>query len=132
MDDKATEIFADEGVSKGSARAGLGVWQELNGDNDGDKLATLMTFGDGKKIMTALKNGDTKTLIDQARIVVQKQNRISSAVSMAKEREIKESESAKSGFSEKDLSALTKKEADRTGAILARYNKQKTGRQNTP
>ena len=127
LDDKATEIFADEGVSKGSARAGLGVWQELNGDNDGDKLATLMTFGDGKKIMTALKNGDTKTLIDQARIVVQKQNRISSAVSMAKEREIKESESAKSGFSEKDLSALTKKEADRTGAILARYNKQKTG-----
>lgn len=127
LDDKATEIFADEGVSKGSARAGLGVWQELNGDNDGDKLATLMTFGDGKKIITALKNGDTKTLIDQARIVVQKQNRISSAVSMAKEREIKESESAKSGFSEKDLSALTKKEADRTGAILARYNKQKTG-----
>ena len=139
LDDKAVEMFADESVDEGSSRAGLGVWQEIKGDNDGDKMVTMLMLGDAKAINEALnlsKSGSPKErekarkiLIDQARQVIQKQQRISSAVGEAVNRDIKEEENKakKAGFTTDDIKKLSNKDAERTSAILARYNKNKTG-----
>ena len=139
LDDKAVEMFADESVEEGSSRAGLGVWQEIKGDNDGDKMVTMLMLGDAKAINEALnlsKSGSPKErekarkiLIDQARQVIQKQQRISNAVGEAVNRDIKEEENKakKAGFTTDDIKKLSNKDAERTSAILARYNKNKTG-----
>lgn len=120
LDTKYTDVFINKKLSAGASAAGLGIWQEINGDNDGDKMANFLALADAD----ALKSGDPSKIIEQMHKVVALQHQVSEVVGVARARE---EGAATKGLTEEEIAKFSNQESQRTSAILSRLNKGKTG-----
>lgn len=123
LDNKFTEVFVNRGLQKGTSSAGLGIWQQIHGDNDGDKMANFLSLADAD----ALRNGNPQAIIEQMRKVKAKQEEISAVIGVARAKEEAEDSLALKGLTDDEIKQISDREIQRTSAIAARFNKSKIG-----
>lgn len=123
LDNKFTEVFVNRGLQKGTSSAGLGIWQQIHGDNDGDKMANFLSLADAD----ALRSGNPQAIIEQMRKVKAKQDEISAVIGVARAKEEAEDSLALKGLTDDEIKKISDREIQRTSAIAARFNKPKIG-----